>query len=304
MGKKAGIVVISNPTAGQRSGGFVKAVLRELMERGHIVELRITERPGHATEIARTWAADADIYLIVAAGGDGTIREVAEGLVGTNVPLGIIPAGTANVLARELGYLKAGQRRVRRTASILEGSHDEHVYPFTVELPDREMLGLCWVGAGFDAEVLKHVDPVLKKKLGRSAFVSAIVKTLWREPAKPSVPWEFSAGDAGTCGWGLVANIGKYAGPFRVTRQTSLTERGLACLLFEQAGWLARAIDQIVITFKPLDQRGKTRVLKEGSLIMGTTETPIQLDGDLVGSGPVKISPLKAALSFKAANGD
>ncbi len=302
MKQNAGIVVISNPTAGQRSGGFVKAVLRGLMERGHLVELRITERPGHAVEIARDWASDGNTYLIVAAGGDGTIREVAEGLVGTDMPMGIIPAGTANVLARELGYLKAGQRSVRRTVSILEGSHSEHVYPFSVRLPQRETVGLCWVGAGFDAEVLKHVDSGLKKKIGRSAFVPAILKTLMREPNKPAVPWQFSEDGQGVCGWGLVANIEKYAGPFSVTSKTSLTKKGLACLLFEKPGWFARALDQVIIAFKPLDHRGNTFLLENGSLTLGTGETPIQLDGDLVGVGPVTITPMEAALNFKAAN--
>lgn len=304
MKQNAGIVVISNPAAGQRSGGFAKAVLRGLMERGHLVELRITERPGHAVEIARELAAASDTYLIVAAGGDGTIREVAEGLVGTDMPMGIIPAGTANVLARELGYLKAGQRSVRRTVSILEGSHSDHVYPFSVKLPNRETIGLCWVGAGFDAEVLKHVDAGLKKKIGRSAFVPAILKTLMREPSKPAVPWQFSEGENGVCGWGLVANIEKYAGPFTVTSKTSLTKKGFACLLFEKAGWVTRALDQIIIVFKPLDNRGHTRLVDEGSLTLGTSETPIQLDGDLVGIGPVTISPMEAALNFKAANSD
>lgn len=302
MAESTGIVVISNPAAGQRSGGFVKSVLRGMMERGHKVELRVTERPGHAVEIAAEWATKSDTYLVVAAGGDGTIREVAEGLVGSDVPMGIIPAGTANVLARELGYLKAGNRSIRRTVSILEGNHEEAIHPFSVELPEQKTVGLCWAGVGFDGEVLKHVDPVLKKKLGRVAFVSAILKTLFREPSQPSVAWSYDGGESGNCGWAIVANIEKYAGPFTLTRKTRLREKGLACLLFKKAGWLARAIDQIVIGFRPLDDRGDTRVMTEGALTLGSAETPIQLDGDLVGHGPITVAPMEAALTFKAAN--
>lgn len=272
------------------------------MERGHRVELRVTEAPGHAVEIAREWAEKDRTYLVVAAGGDGTIREVAEGLVGTGVPMGIIPAGTANVLARELGYLKAGQRSVRRTVSILEGNHEEAVHPFSIELPNEKTIGLCWAGVGFDAEVLKHVNPTWKKKLGRTAFVTAILKTLMLEPRTPSVPWEYETGEQGQCGWGLVANIEKYAGPFQLTRKTSLTKKGLACLLFEDAGWFARALDQIVIGFKPLDDRGNTQVLTSGALTLGSADTPVQLDGDLVGNGPLTVAPMEAALKFKAAN--
>lgn len=302
MKHNAGIVVISNPAAGQRSGGFVKAVLRGLMERGHSVELRVTEHPGHAVDIAREWAADEGTYLIVAAGGDGTIREVAEGLAGSGVPMGIIPAGTANVMARELGYLKAGQRSARRTVSILEGHHEETVHPFSIKMPEGDTVGLCWLGVGFDGEVLKHVNANWKKKLGRSAFMPAILKTLAREPREPSVPWAYKGGESGRCGWALVANIEKYAGPFQVTKKTSLSEKGLACLLFPKAGWLARAIDQLVIAFRPLDDRGKTQLLTSGALTLGTEATPVQLDGDLVGTGPVTVAPMEATLKIKAAN--
>lgn len=302
----AGIVVISNPAAGQNTNGFVRQVIRGLLERGHKVDMRVTSHAGHAVEIARSYTASLDTYLVVAAGGDGTIREVTEGLIGSTMPVGIIPAGTANVLARELGYLRAGKRNVRRTISILEGNYEERLHPFSVGLTDREMTGLCWVGVGFDAAVLQQVDSGWKKKLGRTAFAPAILRHLRQEPSEPSVPWKLNGEgpmtEEGVCAWGLVANIEKYAGPFRVTRHTNLKTKGLACLLFEQAGWAARVVEQLQIAFRPLDNRGRTRLLEEGAITLGSAETPVQLDGDVVGVGPVKISPMEAALAFKAAN--
>ncbi|MBL4838892.1 MAG: NAD(+)/NADH kinase [Kordiimonadaceae bacterium] len=335
MHKSVRITVISNPTAGKRGDGFVKAVLRGLIARGDKVVLSVTSHSGHANELARACAHEDTADLIVAAGGDGTVREVAEGLIGTNIPIGIIPAGTANVLARELGYLVKGRHCIERTTDIIAQGRAIDVFPFKVKLPDRrgrptagagpQFIGMCWVGAGLDAEVLKQVDYDLKSKYGRAAFVPAILKTLFREPRSPSVPWTIeerpsqnvapnetpeivpetapeAVPEAGMCGWGLVSNIAGYAGPFTVTRHTQLCEPGLACLLFEKAGWPARVGDQIKMAFGPLDARGGTRLIKAGSITMGDSGTPVQIDGDYVGTGPITVEPMAAILKFKTAS--
>ncbi len=166
-------------------------------------------------------------------------------------------------------------------------------------------MGLCWVGVGFDGEVLKHIKPRLKARFGRAAFVLAILKAMTLEPKYHSVPWSYrlsvdSPSEEGVCGWALVANISRYAGPFRLTKKTRLGDRGLACLLFSQVGGWARALDQLIIAFKPLDQRAGTRQISEGILTLGNDTTPIQLDGDLIGEGPVVVEPGQVALRFKS----
>ncbi|MBV1900883.1 MAG: hypothetical protein KUG56_04340, partial [Kordiimonadaceae bacterium] len=161
-------------------------------------------------------------------------------------------------------------------------------------------------------------DYDLKSKYGRAAFVPAILKTLFREPSSLSVPWAIeerpsqnvapnetpeigpeAVPETGMCGWGLVSNIAGYAGPFKVTRRTQLCEPGLACLLFKKAGWSARLADQIKMAFGPLDTRGGTRLLKAGSITMGDSGTPVQIDGDYVGTGPITVEPMAAILKFK-----
>ena len=328
--KSVRITAICNPAAGQRGDGYVKAVLRGLLEHGDKVDLRVTRHAGHATEIARECAENDTADLIVAAGGDGTVREVAEGLLCTEVPIGIIPAGTANVLARELGYMQKTGKRVSRAVEIIAEGLDAKVYPFTVEYAKSlvegteetpnivpisnaengsKNIGMCWVGAGFDAEVLRQVNVTLKGRLGRAAFVPAILKSLLLESAKPSVPWVIKQADStqqesGVCGWGLVSNIARYAGDFQLTGHAHMNEPGLACLLFNKVGWFARSIDQLKIAFGPLDDRGETRVLTNGSILLGDKDTPIQIDGDFVGVGPVKVKPMRDALIFKAARPD
>src|SRR6202051_3203253 len=102
---KKSCVIIYNPHAGKlkRKGSErLERSRRILTEAGHEGILGPTFGPGAAVALARDWAADG-VGLIVAAGGDGTINEVAEGMVHSAVPLGILPAGTANVLATETG---------------------------------------------------------------------------------------------------------------------------------------------------------------------------------------------------------
>ena len=98
-------VIIYNPHAGKlKRGGSdrLERARRILTDGGYEATLVPTSGPGAAVALARDWAADG-VGLIVAAGGDGTINEVAEGMVHSAVPLGILPAGTANVLAMETG---------------------------------------------------------------------------------------------------------------------------------------------------------------------------------------------------------
>ncbi|WP_422305475.1 diacylglycerol/lipid kinase family protein [Candidatus Binatus sp.] len=98
-------VIIYNPHAGKlknRGSDRLERARRILTEAGYEATLVPTAGPGAAVGLARRWATEG-VGLIVAAGGDGTINEVAEGMVHSAVPLGILPAGTANVLASETG---------------------------------------------------------------------------------------------------------------------------------------------------------------------------------------------------------
>ncbi|MDX1581366.1 MAG: acylglycerol kinase family protein, partial [Alphaproteobacteria bacterium] len=99
-------LVIFNPVAGRRRRVFFRKTLAAMEKLGLSVEMQETEYPGHAEELARERTAqhaESRPDLIVAAGGDGTINEVANGMIGSDVTLGIIPLGTANVLAKEIG---------------------------------------------------------------------------------------------------------------------------------------------------------------------------------------------------------
>lgn len=160
-----GVVVVLNPVAG---GGAAGRVVPGLVARiGRPVDLFVTERAGDAARLAAR-AAEEGAERLVVAGGDGTVREAAEGLLrggprGAEGPvLGLLPFGNANVLARELAIPR---ERARALDLALRGEG----HPLDVGRADGRAF-LCMVGVGIDARVAERVDRMRRRPLGRRAY--------------------------------------------------------------------------------------------------------------------------------------
>src|SRR5581483_6976971 len=131
----------ARPNAAQRRA---RAAIDAVERHGDRPEVFVTERPGHARELARA-ALARGVRLVIAWGGDGTINEVASALVFGEIPLGIVPAGSGNGLARELGVQTRPERAI---ASALASAPR----PIDVgEVSGRFFVNIA--GVGFDAEV-------------------------------------------------------------------------------------------------------------------------------------------------------
>ena len=103
-------VLIYNPTAGQRNrSAQMLALIEKMREKGLELENAPTSGPGDATAIVRRKLAQGPDVVVVC-GGDGTVSEAACGLVGSTVPLAVLPGGTSNVLAREIGRASCRER--------------------------------------------------------------------------------------------------------------------------------------------------------------------------------------------------
>jgi YegS/Rv2252/BmrU family lipid kinase len=166
------ILLIANPLAGrgtQPARAFRVARFQQLLrERGVECEIAATAAPGDATRLAREAAAAGGFREVVVSGGDGTINEALQGLVGTGVRLGVWPAGTANVLARELKLpldVEGAARAVARgeTRLIYAGCA-------TWEETGERRYFLLMAGIGLDASVVERVRPRLKRRVGTGAF--------------------------------------------------------------------------------------------------------------------------------------
>src|SRR4030042_2645950 len=99
---KSSIVLISNPTAKRASDRKIAQASRYLMSKGYKVEVLFTEKKGNAESLAREAIRELP-SLIIAAGGDGTFNEVINSIAGSEIPMAILPLGTTNVLAKEIG---------------------------------------------------------------------------------------------------------------------------------------------------------------------------------------------------------
>ena len=175
------LLVIFNPTAGNRAQRRLAEWLAALERLGAPVSLSETKAPRHAEALAR--AADpALVDAVVAAGGDGTINEVVNGLAQSSLPLGILPLGTANVLAGEIGL----PSRPLDVARVLAFAPARPVWPGEAWAEGANMAGrrfLIMAGIGFDADVVEALDLPLKRRLarlglGKLAYVTSIMGRL------------------------------------------------------------------------------------------------------------------------------
>lgn len=281
------IKLIANPVAGGNARPQIEELCRYFADQGHDVDLCLTERRGDAEAAARSARAQGHTR-IVAAGGDGTLNEVINGLAPSTIPLAFIPLGTVNVLALEIGLpfdlLAAAEVAVRGVpTSVCLGQAGERKF-------------LLMAGIGFDAEVVRAVDSRLKRRIGRFAYVVAGLKVLRRWRA-PRLTVSLSDGSVRPAGSVIIGNGRLYGGSFSLTPHARLADETFEVLLLRRASrWalLQTALDAL------LQRPPAPRV---GALLRTTKLTisgdaAIQVDGDDLGDLPCEFTALPAALSL------
>ncbi|MBQ8555188.1 MAG: diacylglycerol kinase family lipid kinase [Clostridia bacterium] len=167
------LTFIVNPTAGNYHALRIQTLLKQELSKRGIDKCRFvrTERPGHATELARAAAMNPDCTGVVAVGGDGTAFEVACGLMDTNVPLGIIPAGTGNDFIKSVNIPK-------KPLEALDFILSHQARPVDVgSLNDRLFLNVC--GTGFDVTVLDYTLAAKKYVRGILPYLIGLVRGIF-----------------------------------------------------------------------------------------------------------------------------
>jgi YegS/Rv2252/BmrU family lipid kinase len=156
--------------------------------RGWHVAIQPTQAPGHATELAKQ-AAAAGSDLVFAAGGDGTLGDVANGLAGSETIMAPLPVGTANSFARELNMplpLFRGKHQLLKAANLLlNGRIHRMDLGYTTNSQGDGRHWLLWSGAGADGYLVEHIEPRPKwsKKLGRLGYMLQGIALTIRYPA-------------------------------------------------------------------------------------------------------------------------
>ncbi|MGH2734455.1 MAG: diacylglycerol/lipid kinase family protein, partial [Actinomycetota bacterium] len=161
------VMLIANPYAGSVSRR-TKEVIVKALEADFKLEVAETTARHHASELARD-AVDRDFHAVIVFGGDGTINEAAQGLVGTDVALGILPGGSTNVMGRALGVPRDPVEATAFVAGHVRSNTKKRINVGRVN--DRYFLFSA--GMGLDAEVVRRVeaDPVGKRDNHESLFV-------------------------------------------------------------------------------------------------------------------------------------
>jgi diacylglycerol kinase (ATP) len=275
------VLIIVNPAAGRArsSRRRLDRVVAALDRLGCTVVLRRAgPASGDAERLARE--AEADFAVIVAAGGDGTLNAVVNGIAGTPRTVALLPLGTVNVLAREIGL----PRNPERLAELIAAGPARAIWPGRVG--DRRFLTMA--SCGFDAETVAAVNPRLKHHVGRLAFAWAIVVCLWRYRAcELGVRVDGVDHRAAT----VIAAKGRfYAGSYVIAPRADLAEPMLDLVLFQRSGRLAVLRYLGALLFGRVARRKDITFLRSRQAFVSAAEAvAVQADGELVARLPVLI---------------
>jgi len=284
------VIVIYNPAAGQGRSGRLWRVLDILSGNGIKVRLEETRYAGHATVLARE-AAQLPGQLIVAAGGDGTIAEVANGMAGSSARLGVIPLGTANVLARELNL----PRTPRAVAAALAFGRTRALWPGIARGVGPERVFVQMLGVGLDAQVVHRLPGALKRALGRSAYVVQTLRELVRYDYAPiRLRIDGQAAEAGSV---IVSKGTLYAGQYMLAPGAKPGEPGFSVALFERSGPWSALMYGAALPLNLLPNAPGLRLIRASHVeILGHGQVPAQADGDPAGAVPITVVDAKAPI--------
>lgn len=284
-------LIIYNPNAGRGQHELLLAVLNELEKKDAQYTVLVTEYAGHAMTIAKENHNSYDV--IVAAGGDGTINEVINGLRGSNATLAIIPVGTSNVVAKEI-LLPHDPEIIADV--ITEGKIKKYYLP---KINGRYFSLMASVG--YDSTAVKCVNRKLKKKIAEGAYFFSFMKALF---ATDNIKYELSVDENKHHAYGAIISNGKYyGGNFISAPDASIFDPGLYVVMLKKKGRIAAMKYFLSIIFKRINKNKDVGIIEATNInIKATGQANIQIDGDHFGYLPAQISIGKENIKIKTPN--
>jgi diacylglycerol kinase (ATP) len=297
------ICIIFNPAARGEKARRFKQYLDQI---GPACVLKPTTAPGAGRFLAAE-AVKEGYDTIVAAGGDGTLNEVVNGIVDapdglSRARLGVLPLGTVNVFAREIRL----PIDLKRSWALLHKSRE-----IQIDVPQAEFVNergakerrcfLQLAGAGWDARALDLVDWEWKKKIGVGAYFMAGLQAL----NHPQTDITISNGSKSATGeFVMIGNGRLYGGSFPIMHQADYQDRILDAVVFDKVNWSKLPAYLYHFLSGGLFKEGVTEYL-QGKEFTLTSKDPalLQLEGDLVGRLPARISLLPQQLRVLAPTG-
>ena len=295
--------VIVNPVAGANSTRRKWSRIRQLLKRvGLSFDYQYTEGVGHAIELARAAASDGYRYL-VAVGGDGTVNEVANGILSstnsTTTALGIVSTGTGSDFVRSVGI----PRDYTSACSFLTSSRrlliDVGVVEYQRQGETVKRFFVNAAGVGFDAAVVEATERLPKYFGGTVPYLAGLVRTLFRYRNKPII---LRIGDKVESARVLnvaVANGCYLGGGMRIAPEASLDDNLLDVVVVGNIGKF-ELLKALPMVYKGTHvNHPKVRMEKATHILVESSE-PILVyaDGELLGEGPASFGVVPAALNI------
>ncbi|MCC2113903.1 MAG: YegS/Rv2252/BmrU family lipid kinase [Hyphomicrobiales bacterium] len=277
--------LITNPIAGSRHYSRLEETLALLRRRGAEVVEFMTRGPDDCGRLVNIILKDGASRIAIA-GGDGTIREVIEALSRArpdgDCPVGLVPAGTANVVAHEIGLTTDPDA----VASVLLSDDIAEIRPGLAN--DRLFVFSC--GVGFDAQAVASVNPRLKAAIGPGAYVaSALTRIVARRPDRFTVT--VGAADH-TVESVIIAKARHYAGGYVLAGEADMRDEAFQVCLFRYATRLHMALFGAALIAGGASRLSNATTLSATAVrIDGADDQPVQLDGDIVTHLPCDVVP-------------
>lgn len=302
-------LVIHNKMAGRLKAPLLARVSRQLEKAGVELLLKAASSVKEDIALASEAAALGQVDGVIAAGGDSTIRGVAMGLMGTKMPLGIIPSGTGNVLAQEIGL---GHKPADIARTLIEGP-TKSISP---GLANGEPF-LLMAGAGFDADIVKNLNHDLKQRVRKAAYTGPTLKALSKRPCQLNV--EFGEGEAAQsykAGFVVVTKVIHYGGSFIIAPKAELGTADLHVVMFMSTsrfgmirallglamGKNAHVKSEVMEKGQPVGHmmKNKNVMVRSCRSVRISASQPVatQIDGEWLGTTPLEISTSDEAIDL------
>lgn len=288
--------LIFNSSAGMRDeSAQVHRAVEVLRQRGWSVEIAQTTRAGDAMRFARDAAAEK-LDVLIAVGGDGTVNEVANGLVDSAAALGVLPSGTANVWAKEMGLpLGDLETAARRLADAEIRSIDVgEVRGPTIE----PRVFVLWSGVGLDALITSDIEPQreMKRRLGALMFWLVGIRDAWSYRGKRAT---LIAGDKRMRRriiLALAANAQLYGGIVRIAPNARVDDGKLDLIVLKGTGFWATAWHLIRVFFGAHLRDPQVEIYSVPSITVEGKNLRVHVDAEPIGFAPVEIRVRPRAL--------
>ena len=285
-------LLITNPGAGRMDPRAIRAVTATLGARGLEVDVAGTTWPGDAAALARQ-GADDGVDLVVVYGGDGTAMQAVRGIVGRDIPIGLIPGGTGNVLA---GNLRIPASPARAAAVVARGV-TRRLDLGRVAREDGPHYFAVNCGAGFDAQLMVGTSALAKRRWGMGAYIATALRGLAEVASVPhriTVDGDVLEAHAATV---MIANCAELIPPFLRLKHDIVNDDGAFDVIVLEATGVVGSVAVMSRLLLGRGGGGGVRYARGQRIeVQADLTRPVQLDGEPTGTTPFTAEVLAGAL--------